>query len=64
MKVLTVIATIFMPLTVLTGVYGMNVNLPQLPSRARRPVLLDPGSARARVGRHAVVLPNTQVAVK
>lgn len=31
MKVLTVIATIFMPLTVLTGVYGMNVPLPQLP---------------------------------
>jgi magnesium transporter len=31
MKVLTVIATIFMPLTVLTGMYGMNVDLPQLP---------------------------------
>lgn len=31
MKVLTVIATIFMPLTVLTGVYGMNVQIPQLP---------------------------------
>lgn len=31
MKVLTVIATIFMPLTVLTGVYGMNVPLPHLP---------------------------------
>jgi magnesium transporter len=31
MKVLTVIATIFMPLTVLTGVYGMNVDLPHLP---------------------------------
>lgn len=31
MKVLTVIATIFMPLTVLTGVYGMNVMLPQMP---------------------------------
>jgi magnesium transporter len=28
MKVLTVIATIFMPLTVLTGLYGMNVALP------------------------------------
>jgi magnesium transporter len=28
MKVLTVIATIFMPLTVLTGAYGMNVRLP------------------------------------
>ena len=31
MKVLTVIATIFMPLTVLTGMYGMNVGLPQFP---------------------------------
>lgn len=31
MKVLTVIATIFMPLTVLTGLYGMNVTLPHLP---------------------------------
>jgi magnesium transporter len=31
MKVLTLIATVFMPLTVLTGVYGMNTELPQLP---------------------------------
>jgi magnesium transporter len=31
MKVLTLIATIFMPLTVLTGLYGMNVALPALP---------------------------------
>lgn len=31
MKVLTVIATIFMPLTVLTGMYGMNVPLPAFP---------------------------------
>lgn len=31
MKVLTVISTIFMPLTVLTGFYGMNVDLPFLP---------------------------------
>ena len=31
MKVLTIIATLFMPLTVLTGMYGMNVNLPHLP---------------------------------
>jgi len=31
MKVLTVIATIFMPLTVLTGMYGMNVDLPHFP---------------------------------
>jgi len=31
MKVLTVIATIFMPLTVLTGLYGMNVRLALFP---------------------------------
>jgi len=31
MKVLTVIATIFMPLTVLTGLYGMNVPIPHFP---------------------------------
>jgi len=31
MKVLTIIATLFMPLTVLTGMYGMNVELPHLP---------------------------------
>ena len=31
MKVLTIIATIFMPLTVLTGMWGMNVTLPALP---------------------------------
>ena len=31
MKVLTLISTIFMPLTVLTGMYGMNVPLPHLP---------------------------------
>jgi magnesium transporter len=34
MKVLTVIATIFMPLTVLTGAYGMNVGLPRFPGGA------------------------------
>ena len=31
MKILTIIATLFMPLTVLTGMYGMNVPLPHLP---------------------------------
>lgn len=31
MKVLTVISTIFMPLAVLTGLYGMNVPVPHLP---------------------------------
>ncbi len=31
MKVLTVVSTIIMPLTLLTGAYGMNVPLPQFP---------------------------------
>jgi magnesium transporter len=31
MKVLTLITTIFMPLTVLTSLYGMNVRLPNMP---------------------------------
>jgi magnesium transporter len=31
MKVLTVVATIFAPLTLLSGIYGMNVRLPQFP---------------------------------
>ena len=31
MKVLTIIATLFMPLTVLTGMWGMNVPIPHLP---------------------------------
>lgn len=31
MKVLTVISVIFMPMTVIVGVYGMNVRLPHLP---------------------------------
>jgi magnesium transporter len=35
MKILTIIATLFMPLTVLTGVYGMNVTLPHLPGGDR-----------------------------
>jgi magnesium transporter len=30
MKILTVIATVFMPLTFITGLYGMNVDLPHL----------------------------------
>ncbi len=35
MKVLTLIATIFMPLTVLTSLYGMNVALPAMPGGER-----------------------------
>ena len=34
MKVLTLIATIFMPLTVLTSLYGMNVKIPMMPGGA------------------------------
>lgn len=34
-KVLTVIATIFMPLTVLTGMWGMNIDLPRFPGGDR-----------------------------
>jgi magnesium transporter len=34
MKVLTVLTTIFMPLTLLAGLYGMNVPLPHLPGGA------------------------------
>ena len=43
MKVLTVIATMFMPLTVLTGLYGMNVTLPHLPGGDARAVLVGRG---------------------
>jgi magnesium transporter len=31
MKVLTVVSTIFMPLTLLSGIFGMNVQLPRFP---------------------------------
>jgi magnesium transporter len=34
MKVLAVVSTIFMPLVVLTGIYGMNLHLPQFPGGA------------------------------
>jgi Mg2+ and Co2+ transporter CorA len=33
--VLTVLSTVFMPLTVLTGMWGMNVGLPHLPGGER-----------------------------
>jgi magnesium transporter len=35
MKVLTILSTIFMPLTLLTGAYGMNVPLPHFPGGER-----------------------------
>ena len=31
MKLLTVVATVFMPLTLVSGIYGMNVHLPEFP---------------------------------
>lgn len=31
MKVLTLVATVFMPLTLVSGIYGMNVHLPEFP---------------------------------
>jgi magnesium transporter len=31
MKTLTIISTLFLPLTVLTGMYGMNVHFPAFP---------------------------------
>ena len=34
MKVLTVMSTIFLPLTVLTGMWGMNITLPLFPGGA------------------------------
>ena len=36
MKILTVIATVFMPLTFITGLYGMNVDLPHFGLGATR----------------------------
>ena len=35
MKVLTVLTTIFMPLTLLSGLWGMNIPLPQFPGTER-----------------------------
>ena len=51
MKVLTVITTIFMPLTVLTGLCGMNVPLPRFPGGEARAVLVDPAASWSRIVR-------------
>ena len=40
MKVLTVVSTIFMPLTLVSGIYGMNVHLPQFPGSDGEDVFL------------------------
>ncbi len=45
MKVLTVMSTIFLPLTVLTGMWGMNIMLPRFPGSDPS---LDPGSDPAQ----------------
>ena len=61
MKVLTIISTIFMPLTVLTGMYGMNVHAAASSRRRGRAVLVDRSASWSRiVGRDAVVLPPVQ----
>ena len=57
MKVLTIIATLFMPLTVFTGMWGMNVTLPHLPGRRARAVLVGLRHHARGVGGHARVLP-------
>ncbi len=51
MKVLTIISTIFMPLGVIVGLWGMNVTLPDVARWRRRAVLVDlrpDGAARRR----------------
>ena len=64
MKVLTVIATIFMPLTVLTGMYGMNVPLPAFPGGDGGAVLVDRRRSCCRCRPwHALVLPADALAV-
>ena len=55
MKVLTIIATLFMPLTVLTGMYGMNVAAAAL--SGRRAMRSSGGSIGMMLGdRRAVML--------
>ena len=57
MKVLTIISTIFMPMTVLTGMYGMNVPLPHLPGGEHAAVLVDIGDHGRGDGGDADVFP-------
>ena len=40
MKVLTVVATIFIPLTFITGIYGMNFQIPEVHWKYGYPVVL------------------------
>ena len=56
MKILTIIATIFMPLMFITGLYGMNVELPQF-GLERVGILLGAAVLHDRcLARHAHVL--------
>ncbi len=64
MKVLTIIATIFMPLTVLTGMWGMNVDSAAPARRGRRAVLVDRRHHAGAWRRDAVVLPPAAVDLK
>ena len=63
MKVLTVIATIFMPLTVLTGMYGMNVRAAAFAGRGARAVLVDPVHHARDHGSDALHVPTPGVVV-
>ena len=58
MKILTVIATIFMPLTFITGLYGMNVDLPHFGLGADAVLLGPAGHHAGHLARHAGVLPH------
>ena len=53
MKVLAVVSTIFMPLTLVTGVYGMNMPLPHFPGGDRHAVLVAHRRQRRSRRRHA-----------
>jgi Mg2+ and Co2+ transporter CorA len=61
MKVLTIIATIFMPLTFITGLYGMNVDLPHFGLGRHHHVLGADGRHGRERRRHAVVLPQARL---
>jgi hypothetical protein len=64
MKLLTVMSTIFLPLTVLTGMWGMNITIPHFPGGPRGAVLVDLRSDDRDLRGDAGVLPPQQVAVR
>ncbi len=61
MKVLTVMSTIFLPLTVLTGMWGMNIALPHFPGGADAQFWWISGHHVRGQRRDAGVLPTEQV---